>query len=103
MSNTYTLLTKPVSSRRPVHPGYFLNTRFLLPLKITQKQLAAEIGVSRRRLNEIIQGRRGITPDTALRLGVYFGNDAMFWMSLQAGWDTHEIWREQVSLKNNIQ
>ena len=78
-----------VPARRPPHPGQFLDSRFLRPLKITQTDLAAALGVSRRRVNELINGRRAITPDTAVRLGAYFGNDASFWMHLQVAWDMH--------------
>ena len=78
-----------VTSRRPPHPGAFLETRFLKPLRITQTELAAALGVSRRRVNELVNGRRAITPDTAVRLALYFGNDASFWMHLQVAWDMH--------------
>jgi addiction module HigA family antidote len=74
-------------SRTPPHPGQFLETRFMKPLAISQTELAAALGVSRRRVNELIRGRRAITPDTALRLAMYFGNDATFWMHLQVAWD----------------
>jgi len=77
------------ASRTPIHPGHFLETRFLSPLAITQTELAAALGVSRRRVNELIRGRRAITPDTALRLGEYFDNDPMFWIQLQVAWDMH--------------
>ena len=76
-------------SRTPIHPGHFLETRFLAPLAISQTELAAALGVSRRRVNEFIRGRRAITPDTALRLGNYFDNDPMFWIQLQVAWDMH--------------
>ena len=75
--------------RRPPHPGEFLHTRFLAPLQISQTDLAAALGVSRRRVNELINGRRSITPDTAVRLAAYFGNEAAFWMQLQVAWDMH--------------
>jgi addiction module HigA family antidote len=78
------------SRRAPVHPGYFLETRFLKPLAITQQALAQALGISRRRVNELIRGRRGITADTAVRLALFFGNEASFWMQLQADWDLHE-------------
>jgi addiction module HigA family antidote len=78
-----------VSARRPPNPGEFLETRFLKPLAITQTELAAALGVSRRRVNELVNGRRAITPDTAVRLGMFFGNDAAFWMHLQVAWDMH--------------
>jgi addiction module HigA family antidote len=79
--------------RNPVHPGHFLETRFLKPLGITQSTLAEALGVSRRRVNELIRGHRGITPDTAVRLAIYFDNDATFWMQLQTAWDLHAAMR----------
>ena len=83
-----------MSSRRPPLPGEFLATRFLKPLSITQTDLAQALGVSRRRVNELINGRRAITPDTAVRLAMFFGNDAAFWMHLQVAWDMHEAVRQ---------
>ena len=85
-----------LSSRTPPHPGEFLETRYLKPLAISQTDLAASIGVSRRRINELVNGRRGITPDTAVRLAIYFGNDATFWMHLQVAWDMHAAVRSVV-------
>ena len=76
-------------SRKPIHPGHFLESRFMEPLGINQTVLAASLGVSRRRINELIRGRRAITRDTALRLGDYFGNDPMLWIQLQVAWDMH--------------
>ena len=73
--------------RTPPHPGQFLESRYLRPLGISQTELAAALGVSRRRVNELVNGRRGITPDTAVRLAMYFRNDAEFWMHLQVAWD----------------
>jgi len=75
--------------RRPPHPGEFLHTRFLTPLHISQTDLAAALGISRRRVNELINGRRAVTPDSAVRLAAYFGNEAAFWMQLQVAWDMH--------------
>jgi addiction module HigA family antidote len=82
-----------VSARKPPHPGDFLETRFLKPLSITQTELAGALGVSRRRVNELINGRRAITPDTAVRLAMYFGNEAAFWMHMQVAWDMHAALR----------
>jgi len=82
-----------IASRAPPHPGRFLETRFLEPLGLSQSALAEALGVSRRRVNELIRGHRGITPDTAVRLGWYFGNDASFWMALQTAWDLHAAMR----------
>ena len=86
-----------VSARKPPNPGQFLETRFLKPLDITQTDLAAALGVSRRRVNELINGRRAITADTAVRLAMYFGNDAAFWMHLQVAWDMHVAVRSVVA------
>ncbi|MFN7573039.1 MAG: HigA family addiction module antitoxin [Betaproteobacteria bacterium] len=72
-----------------MHPGHFLESRYLKPLAITQQALAAALGISRRRVNELIRGHRGITADTAVRLALYFRNDAGFWMQLQTDWDLH--------------
>jgi len=87
-----------VSSRKPPHPGEFLESRFMKPLKISQTELAEALGVSRRRVNELINGRRAITPDTAVRLAMFFGNDAAFWMHLQVAWDMHAAVRHMRAL-----
>lgn len=71
----------------PIHPGEVLKENFMDPLRISQYRLAKEIGVSSRRINEIIHGKRSITADTALRLGRYFGMEAEFWMNLQTHYD----------------
>jgi addiction module HigA family antidote len=83
-----------IPARRPPQPGQFLESRFLKPLGISQTDLAKALGVSRRRVNELINGRRAITPDTAVRLAMYFGNEAAFWMHLQVAWDMHSAARE---------
>lgn len=83
-----------LSSRRPPRPGEFLESRYLKPLSINQTELAQALGISRRRVNELINGRRAITPDTAMRLAMFFGNEAAFWMHLQVAWDMHVAMRE---------
>lgn len=70
-----------------VHPGVVLAEGFLKGLKISQYRLAKGIGVSPRRINEIVQGKRGITADTALRLAKFFGMEAQFRMNLQSHYD----------------
>jgi len=80
-------------SRKPPRPGEFLESRYLKPLAINQTELAQALGISRRRVNELINGRRSITPDTAVRLALFFGNEAMFWMHLQVAWDMHHAMR----------
>ena len=71
----------------PIHPGEILGEEFLSPMQISQSQLARDINVPPRRINEICLGKRGITPDTALRLARYFGTSAEFWMNLQQRYD----------------
>jgi len=67
----------------PVHPGEILMYEFLEPLNMSQNQLANDLGVPPRRINEIVHGKRGITADTALRLARYFNMTPQFWMGLQ--------------------
>lgn len=71
-----------------IHPGEILGEDFLKPMRISQYRLAVSIGVPPRRINEIIHGKRGISADTALRLGMFFTMSADFWMNLQ---QTYEI------------
>jgi addiction module HigA family antidote len=71
----------------PVHPGEILQEEFLKPLAISQNRLGGELGVSPRRINEIVHGKRSITADTALRLSRFFGNSASFWLGLQMDYD----------------
>ena len=71
----------------PIHPGEILLTEFLEPMGVTQYRLAKDIGVTPRRINEIVHGRRAITADTALRLGRFFTMEAQFWLNLQTHYD----------------
>ncbi len=73
--------------RPPTHPGEMLFEEFVVPLGITQAELARRLGVSYPRLNEIVKGRRSVTPDTALRLSRVLGMSADFWLGLQQDWD----------------
>jgi len=71
----------------PIHPGEILLEEFLEPIGISQYRLAKDISVPPRRINEIVLGKRSITPDTALRLSLYFGLSERFWMNLQTRYD----------------
>ncbi|MBN1316482.1 MAG: HigA family addiction module antidote protein [Anaerolineales bacterium] len=71
----------------PIHPGEILMEEFLEPMGISQYRLAKDISVPPRRINEIVHGKRAITPDTALRLSRYFGLSERFWINLQARYD----------------
>ncbi len=71
----------------PIHPGEILLEEFLEPMGISQYRIAKDISVPPRRINEIVLGKRAITPDTALRLSLYFGLSERFWMNLQTRYD----------------
>ena len=77
------------TNRQPTHPGEMLLEEFLVPMSITQRELAHAIRVPYQRINEIVNGRRGITAGTALRLARFFGMTPDFWMNLQLRWDLH--------------
>ena len=76
-----------IKKMAPLHPGEVLFEEFMLPMKISQNELGRALGVSPRRINEIVHGKRGVTADTALRLARYFGTSSQFWMGLQADYD----------------
>lgn len=75
--------------RAPTHPGEMLLKEFLLPMGITQSELANAIGVSFVRINSIVNRKRGVTPDTALRLEKFFGVSAQSWLNSQQRWDLY--------------
>lgn len=74
-------------TRPPVHPGEILAKEFLAPMGISQYRLAKDTSVPPRRINEIVQGKRAITADTALRLARFFGTEPEFWMNLQSHYE----------------
>jgi len=88
--------------RAPTHPGEMLLEEFLIPMGITQRNLADAINVPYQRVNEIINGRRGITPSTALRLGKVFGVSADFWMNIQLRWDLYFAKKSELNALNSI-
>lgn len=75
--------------RPPTHPGEMLLEEFLKPLGITQKDFAERAEISLTRLNEIVNGKRGVTPDTALRFSQLLGTTAQFWLNLQLACDLY--------------
>ena len=84
--------------RRPTPPGEILKYEFLGPLGITQKQLAEALGITRVRINEIIHGKRSLTPDTALRLSRFFDTTVEFWLGLQMDvdvWDKLQDYKSE--------
>lgn len=82
-------MTHVPTNRPPTHPGEMLLEEFLIPIGITQRELADAVHVPYQRINEIINGRRGVTPSTALRLAKFFGMSADFWTNLQLRWDLY--------------
>ena len=77
----------------PTHPGEMLLEELLRPLGMTQRELAGRLRVSYPRINELIHGKRAVTPDTALRLEQLFGMEAQFWLNLQLAWDLYHAAR----------
>ena len=74
-------------NRQPTHPGEILRHEYLEDLQMTQQKLADSIGITRVRINEIILGKRSITPDTAFRLAKFFNTTPEFWINLQTNYD----------------
>ena len=91
------------SNRTPTHPGEMLLEEFLDPMGLTQRELADAIQVPYQRVNEIVNGRRGITPSTALRLAKFFGTSPDFWMNLQLRWDLYHAKRAEKRALEAIQ
>ena len=83
------------TDREPTHPGEMLLHEFLLPMELTQQALAGAIQVPYQRVNEVVRGRRGVTPSTALRLSRFFGTSPDFWLSLQLRWDLYHAQRAE--------
>jgi len=77
------------TNRTPTHPGEMLLEEFLNPMGLTQKDLADAIHVAYQRVNDIVNGRRGVSPGTAIRLSKFFGTSVDFWVNLQTRWDIY--------------
>jgi addiction module HigA family antidote len=91
------------TKRIPTHPGEMLLEEFLTPMGITQKDLADSIEVPYQRINEIVNGRRSITPSTALRLAKFFDMSPDFWMNLQLRWDLYFARQDENKVLERIQ
>ena len=77
------------TNREPTHPGEMLRDEFLVPMNISQRDLANAIHVSYQRINELVNKKRGITSSAALRLAKFFGVSADFWLNLQIRWNLY--------------
>jgi addiction module HigA family antidote len=91
------------SRLKPIHPGFILLEDFMEPLGISQNKLSLAIGVDVRRINSIVQGKRAITPDTALRLGVYLKTGPKVWLNLQQEYDLRIAEREIEAVLKKIE
>lgn len=85
--------------RAPTHPGEMLRDEFLVPMNISQRDLADAIHVPYQRINELVNQKRGVTPSTALRLAKFFNMAADFWLSMQVRWD---LYKAQAAEKRDI-
>ena len=85
-----------------IHPGEILQEEFIEPMNLTARQLASDIDVPQSRISDIVHGRRPITTDTALRLALFFGMDARFWMNLQTEYDYRVAQRDVESIRPRI-
>lgn len=83
------------TNREPTHPGEMLVEEFLIPMQITQRELADALHVPYQRINELVNGKRGVTPSTALRLGRFFGVSPDFWLNLQVRWDLYKAQQKE--------
>ena len=90
------------TSRIPTHPGEMLREEFLIPMNLTQKELADAIQVPYQRINEIVAGKRGVTPSTALRLAKFFGMSAEFWLNLQIKFDLFSAQKKEQTILKSI-
>jgi len=80
------------------HPGEILLEEFMVPMGVSQYRLAKDISVPARRINEVVKGLRRITPDTALRLGLYFSMSPEFWLNLQSHYDLENVRETSIRL-----
>ncbi|MCV6608888.1 MAG: HigA family addiction module antitoxin [Campylobacterales bacterium] len=88
--------------RDPIHPGEILNEEFLKPLEISQTKLAKELYVSFRAINEIVNEKRGVTPEMALRLSKYFKTTPQLWLNLQNNFDLQKVSDKKSDLLKDI-
>ncbi len=90
---SWSIPPRGVPVRTPLHPGRLLARTCLAPLSLNQSEAARLLGLSRRRLHELVHGQRAMSPDTAIRCARQFGIDAGFWLAQQAAWDSFHAWK----------
>jgi len=91
------------TDREPTHPGEMLREEFLVPMHISQRDLADAIHVPYQRINELVNKKRGITPSTALRLAKFFGMSADFWLNMQMRWELFKAKNSEANALREIQ
>ena len=91
------------TNRAPTHPGEMLVEEFLIPMQITQRELADALHVPYQRVNELVNQKRGVTPSTALRLARFFGVSPDFWLNLQVRCDLYKAWESEREALAEIQ
>lgn len=91
-----------VPLRTPPHPGRLLARYCLEPLALSQSQAARLLGMSRRRLHELVHGQRTMTPDTAIRCARQFGIEVGFWLTQQAAWDSFHAWKRLCAEQSQV-
>ena len=89
------MIVRVPTDRQPTHPGIILLEEFLEPMGISQTELAKAINVPYQRINDLINGRRGITPGTALRLAKFFGTTPDFWLNFQRRWELYFVQQKE--------
>ena len=95
-------MSRVPSHQEPTHPGEMLVEEFLKPMGLNQRDLATAIHVPYQRVNELVNGRRGVTPSTALRLAKFFGMTPGSWMNLQVRWDLYHAERDESAVLSRI-
>lgn len=91
------------TDREPTHPGEMLKEEFLVPLDISQRDLAEALNISYQRINEIVNGHRGVSAGTALRLARFFGTTPDLWLTLQLRWDLYHARMKEAQALEHIQ
>ncbi|MGB0388747.1 MAG: HigA family addiction module antitoxin [Ardenticatenaceae bacterium] len=91
------------TDRPPTRPGEVLRKEFLRPMGVSQRTLTNAIGVPYQRVNELVNGHRGMTASTALRFAKFFGTSAAFWMNLQVRWDLYHTQKQEADRLSTIQ
>src|SRR5271157_1784067 len=97
------MMVRIPTNRPPTHPGEMLLEEFLNPMSLTQRELADAIHVPYQRVNDIVNGRRGMTPSTALRLAKFFNMSADFWMNLQIRRDMYFAQQDEIKVLKTIE